>query len=249
MKKSFLIFISILIANSNSFYSQDASEVAAGLAVGAAIAAVSVSSIKEEAELRATQYILSNYDNFKKFNVKAMISSSSTKLTDMSRASIIPFEVYEFDIIDKDYGEYDFKVINRFILMCYGTSGFINQYGVRYNMVSWELIDKELWFKRLEKYVESSSNTSLDIAEALEEGFVVNKGVTKKGDFFNSTNLAIEFYNLNSDSYIVSDYSDEFKYIYNENSLGIFNKKTKVLSQIRRKTILEISKFLKKSLD
>ena len=99
------------------------------------------------------------------------------------------------------------------------------------------------------EYVESSSNTSLDIAKTLEEGFVVNKGVTKKGDNINSLNLAIEFYKLNSDSYIVSDYSDRFKYIYNENSLGMFNKETRVLSQIRRKTILEISKFLKKSLD
>lgn len=44
--------------------------------------------------------------------------------------------------------------------------------------------------------------------------------------------------------YVVTDYSPEMKFIYNEKSLGIFLKKVGNLVQIRRGSIIEIHEFL-----
>ena len=140
-------------------------------------------------------------------------------------------------------------MIKRYVLMMYGYPGFINEYGVRFDKVIWELVDKDLWLKRMEGYVKSSSNPTIDVSEALKNGYVVNKGVTNgksSNTFLGSSNLAIEFYELNEDSYIVSEYSDDFLYVYNEKSFGLVNKETGVLMQVKRKTILDISKYLNK---
>ena len=44
--------------------------------------------------------------------------------------------------------------------------------------------------------------------------------------------------------YLVSDYSDEIKLIFNERSLGIFLKETRDLVQIRRGTLISTHNFL-----
>ena len=171
-------------------------------------------------------------------------------MKDMSSASIIPFRLYEYDIINKSNGEYEFEILKRYVLLAYGYPGFVNENGVNYKKVYWELIDKDMWFKRLEAYVKSSSNPTIDVVEALENGYVVNKGVTneRQNVWEKSNDLAIRFYDIDEDSYIVSDYSDDmFWIVYNENSLGLFNKVTGMLVQIRRRTILDISKYLSRS--
>lgn len=248
MKKTIIILITIAIFFKPIFSNSQDEGVAAGVAALATIGMgiATVAAAKERAELQATEYILNNYPEIKKFNVKAMSLESGTKWSDLSNASVIPFKVFEFDIENKSDGKYKFIIKKRYVLMCYGYAGFINSYGVKYKQFFWELIDKDLWFKRMEAYVKASSNTDLDIRVALEEGNLIGTGVTEKGS---RTKLAIEFYDLHGDSYIISDYSDRFKYIYNENSLGLFNKESGVLSQIKKSTILNISSYLKKPLD
>jgi hypothetical protein len=44
--------------------------------------------------------------------------------------------------------------------------------------------------------------------------------------------------------YVVTDYSDMMKLLYNEKSLGIFLKETRNLVQIGRGDIIEIHDFL-----
>lgn len=43
--------------------------------------------------------------------------------------------------------------------------------------------------------------------------------------------------------YVVADYSNEMKFIYNERSLGIFLKETRDLVQIGRAEIINIHDF------
>ena len=57
-------------------------------------------------------------------------------------------------------------------------------------------------------------------------------------------NMDIKKFNVDGDSYIVSDYVDEFKYLYNEKALGMFHIKTNRLFQVRSKSIMEIHEFL-----
>ncbi len=247
-----LLVIIILINPLNSFSQNNNDGVAVAGAIVAAgiIAAASVENVKESFELRATEWILGN-TNMTKFNVQT-IAFSGVKMKDMSYTSVIPFRVYEYDIINKPNGEYEFEILKRYALLAYGYPGFVNENGVNYEKVYWELIDKDTWFERLEAYVKSSSNPTIDVVEALEKGYVVNKGVTnikQKTTVLNSRDLAIKFYDIDEDSYIVSDYPDDlFRLVYNENSLGLFNKKTGVLVQLRRRTILDISKYLSRPL-
>jgi len=248
MRNLFLLTIIVLfVLKPVCTYSQNNEEVAAAAAVGVGIAILTIGQAKEMAELKATEWILANTD-MKKFNVKTL-SFNGRKLKDMSSSSLLTFEVYEFDIENKTNGDYEFKVIKRYVLMMYGYPGFINGYGIPYDKVLWELIDKDLWYKRMEGYVRSSSNPTVDVSAAIENGFVVNRGVTKgksPGTFIGTSNLAIKFYELDEDSYIVSDYSDDFFYVYNEKSFGLVNKQTGILMQVKRKTILDISKYLDK---
>ena len=252
MKNIFLklLVIIFLINPLNSFSQNNDGAAAAGAIVAAGIiAAISVENAKESFELTATEWILKN-TSMTKFNVQT-IAFSGVKMKDMSYTSVIPFRVYEYDIINKANGEYEFEILKRYVLLAYGYPGFVNENGVNYEQVYWELINKDTWFERLEAYVKSSSNPTIDVVEALENGYVVNKGVTnkKQNTALNSNDLAIRFYDIDEDSYIVSDYSDDlFKLVYNESSLGLFNKKTRVLVQLRRKTILDISKYLSRPL-
>ena len=82
--------------------------------------------------------------------------------------------------------------------------------------------------------IENDANTLKNI---LKEGKVVNKGVKVK------SKLVIPFYKLTGDMYIVTDYSEKIKLIYNERSLGIFLKGTSDLVQIGRGNIVEIHDF------
>ena len=54
----------------------------------------------------------------------------------------------------------------------------------------------------------------------------------------------IPFYKINGDSYFISDYSDKMKLVYNEKSLGIFLKETKVLVQLSRRSLRDVHDFL-----
>jgi len=55
--------------------------------------------------------------------------------------------------------------------------------------------------------------------------------------------MEVPFYKISGDMYVVTDYSNEMKFIYNERSLGIFLKDTGDLVQIGRGSIIEIHDF------
>ena len=255
MKKLYItiILVCVLLKPIQS-YSQGADDIAVAvgglLAIGGAIG--SVGAAEEQLELKATEWVLSNMD-MKKFNLE-ILSFGGTKLSDVSSTGVVPFKLYEFELKDLPGEEYQFTIVNRYILIMYSFPGFISGNGIDYTDVVYELVDKELWLKRMSEYVTSASNTEFDVISTLEEGIILNKGVTngaKKtrsgsgfGNNYDGIELKIRFYKLDGDSYIVSDYEDEFKYLYNEKSLGMFHKPTKRLFQLRAKSIREIHEFL-----
>ena len=71
--------------------------------------------------------------------------------------------------------------------------------------------------------------------------------LTKKGLELQSTLDVIgilPFYNLGDDSYLVREYSDEYKLVYNEKSLGLFIKDWGSLTQIGNVSVNKIHEFL-----
>lgn len=236
MKKTFLLLIVVLLCIPKNVKSQNDGEaiaaVAGGLlAIGAGIAAVE--QMKEQAELTATQWLLSNHAEFDSFSLKT-IDFDGKKLKDMSSASVITFKIQEFIPGDKPELNGDKRV-----LLGFTSFGWINEYGINFEKVDWHLVDSKEWMNMMVAYSKVSSGQSNDaeIREVLRDGKIVNRGVKGKGG------MEIPFFKLEGDMYLVTDYSPKMKLIYNERSLGIFLKSTKDLVQISRGGIIEIHEF------
>ena len=265
MKRKYLILlILILIFKPKYNYAQgeDVAAAAAGiLAIGGIIA--SMENAEEQLELGATEWVLKN-TNMTRFNVETILMEGS-KVNDISRSSFVPFKLYEYEIVDMPDGTYEFNIVSRYVLMMYAFPGFINDAGIDYSKVRYELIDKEIWFKRMRGYLKSASNATSDTIEiVLEKGTILNKGATAKakrsggsidkngsggrpyGNNYDGEDLIIRFYKLDGDSYLVSEYSDENKYLYNEKALGIFHKETERLFKVKPLSVRRITEFLRR---
>ena len=236
MRKLQVLFISIILLIPNHSNAQNkgagaAAAVGALAAIGAGIAAVK--QMEEQAELIATQWILSNNPELTSFSLKTM-DFSGKKLKDMSAVSVITYKIQEFSPSENPV--LDGK---KQVLFGFTSQGWISEHGIDFNKVKWYLIDSVEWMNMMISYVKVASNESDDITleEKLSIGKVVNKGVKIKNK------LVIPFYKLAGDMYVVTDYSTEMKLLYNERSLGIFLKETQDLVQIKRSNIIEIHEF------
>lgn len=236
MKKlfTFLIVLSILLPKNVEAQNNGAATAAVVgglLAIGAGIAAIE--QMKEQAELTATEWVLSNQPGINSFSLKTL-DFDGRKLKDMSAVSVILFNIQEFKPMDKP--KLDGK---KQVLFGFTSQGWINEMGIDFNKVQWMLIDSSEWLKMMTSYVKVASGQvdESHIKEALVAGKIVNKGIDGKGD------LSIPFYKLEGDMYVVIDYSADMKFIYNEKSLGIFLKETSDLVQIGRGEIIKIHEF------
>ncbi len=236
MKKSLLILILIITIIPKQSYAQNKGEAIAGiagglLAIGAGVAAVE--QMKENAELTATQWILTNRPELTSFSLKTL-DFNGKKLKDMSAVSVITFKIQEFT--PEDNPELNGK---KQVLFGFTSSGWISEYGIDFEKVSWYLIDDAEWLNMMVAYVKVSSGESdeVNLEATLKEGKVVNKGVKVK------SKLVIPFFKLTGDMYVVTDYSSKMKLLYNERSLGIFLKETSDLVQIGRGDIIKIHDF------
>tara|TARA_Y100000385_G_scaffold226212_1_gene236829 strand:+ start:286 stop:1008 length:723 start_codon:yes stop_codon:yes gene_type:complete len=236
MKKILILLVAITYLVPQNLKAQNdgaaVAAVAGGLlAIGSGIAAVK--QMEEKAELTATQWILSNNPELNSFSLKTL-SFDGKKLKDMSETSVITYKIQEFTPNDKP--ELDGR---KQVLFGFTSQGWINEYGIDFNKIKWFLIDDNEWMNMMISYVNvsSSKNDTSTLKNILKKGKVVNKGVKVKNK------LVIPFYKLNGDMYVVNDYSDKMKLIYNERSLGIFLKETSDLVQIGRKDIIEIHDF------
>lgn len=236
MKKIIILFILIFQFIPNNVKAQNDGAAAAAaigglLAIGAGVAAVE--QMKEQAELTATQWVLTNQPNMNSFSLKTL-DFDGKKLKDMSAVSVISFKIQEFTPADKP--ELNGK---KQVLLGFTSKGWINEYGINFDKVSWFLIDAKEWMNMMVAYVKVSSDEKDEskLESTLKDGRVVNKGVKVK------SKLVIPFYKLEGDMYVVTDYSSDMKLLYNERSLGIFLKSTNDLVQMGRGDLIRIHTF------
>jgi len=255
MKRSYLILlILILIFKPKHNYAQDEGAAVAAAAILAIGVIASMENAEEQLELGATEWVLKN-TNMTQFNIETIVMEGS-KVSDISRSSFVPFKLYEYEIIDSPDGTYEFNIVSRYVLMMYAFPGFITDAGIDFSKVRYELIDKTTWFKRMKGYIIAASNADpLTIDNALENGTILSKGVTASiknssgrpyGNNYSGDDLIIRFYKLDGDSYLVSEFSDDNKYLYNEKSLGIFHKETERLFQVKTLSVRRITDFLRR---
>jgi hypothetical protein len=236
MKKLLIVIIAITILIPKQLSAQkDGAAVAAVagglLAIGAGIAAIE--DMKEQAELTATQWVLTNQPTIINFSLKTL-AFDGKKLKDMSSASVITYKIQEFTPGDD-------PVLNgkKQVLFGFTSHGWINEYGINFEKVKWFLIDDAEWLRMMVAYVKVSSDVKdeSNLEQILRKGKVVNKGIKTK------TKLEIPFFKLSGDMYVVTDYSSEMKLVYNERSLGIFLKETSDLVQMGRGDIIDIHDY------
>lgn len=224
-----LLFTKISYAQNNA---ANVAAVATGImAIGAGIMAIE--DMQERTELTATQWLLANHSEIPNFSLKT-IDFNGKKIKDMSKTTVLTFKIQEFT--PKDNPKLDGV---KYVLLAFTSYGWINDQGIDFNKVSWYLIDVKEWTNMMVSYAKVASDEKSESAiyNNLTTGVVVNRGVKVKGK------LEIPFYKLEGDMYVTTDYSDEMKLIYNENSLGIFLKKTHDLVQMRRSTLIDIQEF------
>ncbi len=245
MKKIIISLIALCFLLPKNIQAQNNDNAAlAGAAVGALVgAAIKIQLLKEQVELEATQYILNNFPEYNKFSLETL-DFDGKKIKDMSSTSVITFKMCEFDF-DNDAKPSQFETPtvlgDRMVLFAFTSHGWVNEYGLNYNKIKWYLISADEWLNMMTSYVKvaSKEEDEIKIKNILKEGKVVNKGVRAK-----KSKDDIDFYKIGNDMYLVTDYSDKFKFVYNERSFGMFLKETKDLVQIGRNDLINIHKFI-----
>ncbi|MDT8413634.1 MAG: hypothetical protein RQ875_14300 [Vicingaceae bacterium] len=235
MKKTLIILLLIVYLAPQNLKAQDDGAVVAAaavglLAIGTGIAAVE--KMKEQAELTATEWFLTNHPEYSKFSLKTL-DFDGKKLKDMSSTSVITFKIREFNFKgnEPELGE-------KLILLGFTSYGWLNEYGIDFNKVKWFLVDSNEWMNMMIAYTKVASGEKNEeiIRETLKNGKVVNKKIkSKNGD--------IDFYKIDGDMYLVTEYSPQMKFIYNERSLGVYLKETMNLIQIGRDDLIKIHEF------
>ena len=157
-------------------------------------------------------------------------------MKDLSSVGIVTFEIRDLD------------TSKRYVLFAFLSNGWSNQFGVDYSKLKWKLFSKNEWNKLMQAYIKTASKTEISIEEVAQSR-IVNKGVQKDKKYI------VEFSKIKGDVYYTSDYSDEFKIVFNERSLGLYLKQQNPdefrkggprgdLVQIRRKSIIRAHSFL-----
>lgn len=237
MKRFLIISLVLIILTPSKISSQNndgAAAAAAGiLAIGAGIAAIE--QLKEQLEQKAVEEVLTAYPDLINFELKTG-SLKGTKMKDLSSVGIVTFEIRDLD------------TSKRYVLFAFLSNGWSNQFGVDYSKLKWKLFSKNEWNKLMQAYIKTASKTEISIEEVAQSK-IVNKGVQKDKKYI------VEFSKIKGDVYYTSDYSDEFKIVFNERSLGLYLKQQNPdefrkggprgdLVQIRRKSIIRAHSFL-----
>jgi len=234
MKKLLIILLSLsLFLSSKNSLSQNGAEAAAGIAAGIGLIAggiISYEDQKERYELEGTEWMLKNKPEIKAFSLK-IIDLDGKKGSDLSNAKFYNFKVEE----------YSTSSLSRKVLLCFVNPTWDEKTGVRYNALKWLYIGKEEWINMMVSY--------LKIASPEKDGKVLREIIQKAQ--FSRYGLKVErkiklpFSKLlSNDKYLVTDYSDELKFVYNETSLGIYLKEAGNLIQIDRNTLKDMHNFL-----
>lgn len=236
MKNLTLLVVIILLVFSKSVKAQNngagvAAAIGGAIAVGAIIA--SIDQMEEQAELTATEWILHNHPELTSFSLKTL-SFDGKKAKDMSGTTVITYKIQEFEpVMDPNLNG------KKWVLFGFTSPGWISDYGIDFNKVNWFLIDDSEWMNMMVAYVKVASEEKNEstLKTTLKNGKIVNRGVKLK------SSLEIPFFKLSGDMYVVTDYSERLKLLYNERSLGIYLKETTDLVQIGRRDIIDIHDF------
>lgn len=237
---------------------------------GIAAAVAAVEQIKEEWELFATDYVLQQYD-YDAFELKINGLDSKAKNFDPSSISVLAFNVAPIDYqMGSVITEEKFTLLV-FLDSGWKTSYGIDVTKVvfeKFDKTRWndlyktylELASKTeiespdrvpVFSNDIKRQIKGVSPYKQIVVPSRNEVFgftgsytsfgntrLINKGLAFKNK------VQLPFAIVDGDTYYAKDYSDEFKLIFNEKSLGLFIKELNRLVQIKNSLVNDISSYL-----
>ena len=235
MKKLLIILLSssLLLTSKNSVsQNNNSAATAAGIAAGIGLIAggiIAFEEQKERIELQGTEWILKNHPEITIFSLETM-DLDGKKGSDLSNVKFYNFKVLEYLTGSS----------KRKVLLCFVNPTFDEKTGVSYRALKWLYIDKQEWINMMVSFLKVSSSEQDDkvLREIIPISQFDRKGLKVEGK------IKIPFRKLKGDMYLVSDYSDELKLVYNEKSLGIYLKETDNLIQINKNTLKDMHDYL-----
>jgi len=227
MKKLSVFLITLIFLTSNTIKAQEnaGAAAAAGALVGAIAAIAAIDQIEESLELIAVERVLEAYPFLTNFELKSA-TLKGTKAKDLSSVRVVSFNITDLDTKE------------RYVLFAFTSYGWANEYGVDFSRILWKNFRRNEWNNLMQKYIETASGEKVSLQD-IAESKIVNSGVKQGG-----LKYIVKFDKLKGDVYQTSDYSDEFKIVFNEKSLGLYLKATSNLIQIARSTIIETHEHL-----
>lgn len=196
------LFILTIFLPKNAM-SQDNDALWGALALGAA-AAIAIEDNKEMLEAVASNYIFANHPEYDEFRLKTIgWGDGGKRISDKGIMRLYPFAVTKL--------ENNIETENRKLLLLFASPGWVNEFGLDYTKLSWELWTVEEWNKLLSIFSGLNSPFNMPIESNLIPVF------KKKGKGYTSSQLnSIE---VNSGSIFISDSKDLFyEYIQDENN-------------------------------
>ena len=196
------LFILTIFLPKNAM-SQDNDALWGALALGAA-AAIAIEDNKEMLESVASNYIFANHPEYDEFRLKTIgWGDGGKRISDKGMMRLYPFAVTEL--------ENNIETENRKLLLLFASSGWVNEFGLDYTKLNWELWTVEEWNKLLSIFSDLNSPINMPSESNLIPIF------KKKGKGYTSSQLnSIE---VNSGSIFISDSKDLFyEYIEDENN-------------------------------
>lgn len=173
MKKIFTLILALFMilniqGQNNSTENQIASAIIGGIVAGAA-ASVAYNQYEERVELIATNYILDNYPEYKNFYLSLSNHSKANDYWDPSSVKVnaFTFENYKLD-----------SQLEKKVLLMFNDYGWINEYGIDLNLVTYRFVDKDEWNDIVLEYLSLASGK--DVANTFYEKERVMKSSSKR---------------------------------------------------------------------
>ena len=197
------LFILIILLPKNAV-SQDNDALWGALAVGAA-AAIAIEDNKEMLEAVASNYIFANHPEYDEFRLSTIgWGDGSKRISDKGMMRLYPFAVTEL--------KNNIETKNRKLLLLFASPGWVNEYGVDYTKLSWEMWTDEEWNKLLCIF----SNFNSPINMPIESNLVP---VFKKAGSREYSSNEINTFEFDLESYFISNSKGSFyEYKRDENN-------------------------------
>lgn len=148
--------------------SQDNDALWGALALGAA-AAIAIEDNQEMLEAVASNHMFSNYPEYDEFRLKTIgWGDGGKRMSDKGSMRLYPFAVTQL--------ENNRVTENRKLLLLFASPGWVNEFGLDYTKLSWELWSVEDWNKLLSIFSELNSPNNMQIESNLIPVFKKNGG-------------------------------------------------------------------------